>query len=245
MDDAEIAAMWASRDLALAMQHAPQPTPTNRVPVRCDHSNNRFDREQGCVVCVRCGVILIPQIFTDAYNNLTFTGDKCGKVSMYKRKHHFNERIAQWTVARERVPDEVVAEVKRRIKGTVTKTAIRAALREMRRRQYIENWIEIYCKITNTPYPAPDTDKLDWMKEIFCQYEVAFTKLKPEYRKAMLNYNYVFMRLLQTANMPEHFKWFPPLKSRVKLRSLDMMYDSMCGYLGIPNRPLPAGRTLR
>ena len=127
MDDAEIAAMWACRDLALEMQHAPQPTPTNRVPVRCDHSNNRFDREQGCVVCVRCGVILIPQIFTDAYNNLTFTGDKCGKVSMYKRKHHFNERIAQWTVARERVPDEVVAEVKRRIKGTVTKTAIRAA----------------------------------------------------------------------------------------------------------------------
>ena len=85
MDDNEIAAMWACRDLAIEMQHAPEPTPNHRVVVRCDHSNNRFDREQGCIVCVGCGVILMPQIFTDAYNNLTFTGDKCGKVSMYKR----------------------------------------------------------------------------------------------------------------------------------------------------------------
>ena len=241
----DLDAMWADRETALAEMHAPPQTVAKRVVKRCDHDDVWFDRRQGSVVCLVCGFVLADHIFTDLYNNLTFTGDTWGKVSMYKRKHHFNERIAQWTVARERVPKEVVAEVKRRIRGTVTKTTIRAALREMKRRQYIENWIEIYCKITNTPYPTPAADKLDWMKEIFCQYEVAFTKLKPEYRKAMLNYNYVFMRLLQTANMPEHFKWFPPLKSRVKLRSLDMLYDSMCGYLHIPNRPMPAGRTLR
>ena len=131
------------------------------------------------------------------------------------------------------------------VKGTVTKTAIRAVLREIHARKYIENWIEIYCKITNTPYPAPDTYKLECMKELFSQYEVAFMKLKPEYRKAMLNYNYVFVRLLQTVNMPEHFKWFPPLKSRVKLRVLDAVYDSMCGYLGTTRIPLPVGKTLR
>ena len=241
----DLEAMWADRETALAEMHAPPQTAVKRVVTRCDHNDVWFDRRQGSVVCLTCGFVLADHIFTDAYNNLTFTGDTWGKVSMYKRKHHFNERIAQWTVSRERVPDEIVAEVKRRVKGTVTKTAIRAALREIHARKYIENWIEIYCKITNTPYPAPDAYKLECMKELFSQYEVAFMKLKPEYRKAMLNYNYVFVRLLQTVNMPEHFKWFPPLKSRVKLRVLDAVYDSMCGYLGTTRIPLPVGKTLR
>lgn len=239
----DLDAMWADYHAALAELNKPEPLP-KKSAYTCPHEDVRMEREHGAVVCAECGLVLADHIFVDAYNNL-ITGEKPGKVSMYKRKHHFNERIAQWTVARERVPSSVVDAVTARIKGAVTKTTIRTVLREIGQRKHIENWIEIYCKITKTPYPAPDAYKLECMKSLFSKYEVAFEKLRPVYRKAMLNYNYIFVRLLQTVDMPDQFKWFPPLKSRVKLRVLDAVFDDMCHYLGFEPVPLPNGRSLR
>lgn len=237
---------WALRQVAIAYHKSHEPSTSRQVAIkpRCNHDDTMFDRRQGSVVCLQCGYVLSDHIFTDMYNNL-ITNEERGRVSLYKRKHHFNERIAQWTVARERVPDSILKAVRARIQGPVTKTSIRTALRELRARRYIENWIEIYCKLTNTSYPAPDSYKVDVMKEHFCQYEVAFMKLKPDNRKAMINYNYVFVRLLQALNMPEQYRWFPPLKSRVKLRMIDSVFDQMCYYLNMKFVPMPPGRLLK
>merc|ERR1712070_287254 len=107
--------------------------------------------------------------------------------SLYRRRHHFNERLSQWLVTVQRVPKWVVDAVKVEVHGVqnLTKTHLRAALRKLKLAKHIEHWVEIYCCVTNRPYPTIDGEVLEKIRNQFLAIENAFEKHKPPNRKCI------------------------------------------------------------
>jgi hypothetical protein len=212
----------------------------------CEHPRTWTDEKEGDIVCVMCGLVLSEKIIS----NKEYYGDvyNITKKSFYKRIHHFNERIQQWQCAEPPVPSEVVAQVKdivSSMNGPINKTKIRAALRTIKMPKYIERWLQIYCRITDHRVPVIPPQAVDAMREMFILWEAAFRAVRPEGRTCIINYNYLFTRMLQFLHMPEHYKYFPTLKSRSKVKVLDEIWGHMCRQLGTPFVPLPACKTLR
>ena len=205
----------------------------------CTHKQTHTDTAKGDMVCMDCGKIL-DSVLHDEYGR-TMPLHNIKPASMYKRKHHWNERISQWLVGVRRVPDDVIAKVKRTILHSnvnlpsLTKTDIRKVLRSLHLQKHIEHWVEIYCMVKETPFPVCDSEKVEEIREQFLAIECAFMKHQPTGRKCMINYNYLFNRLLELHHLEEHQCWFPNLKSKSKLRTLDKIWEDISGTLGMSN----------
>ena len=231
-------AMWSLRDEA----HGD----TCHVPAqKCEHTETYKDRVNGEVVCLGCGQVL-DLVLEDVFGN-TMPSKNIKPASLYKRRHHFNERLSQFTVSVRRVPDSVIDAVKKKLRNhfAITKTNIRMALRSLKQARHIENWIEVYCHVCNEPYPAPPREVLESVTQMFARVEVAFMKNRPPGRKCILHYNYIFHRLFEVHGLPQYFKWFPPLKSKAKLQVLDKMWHDMTCTLGMTMTPLAQNDSLR
>lgn len=216
-------------------------------PPPCTHEETYKDVKQGGVVCQSCGMV-VDSILCDIFGN-TLPTRNIKPRSLYRRRHHFNERLSQWLVTTKRVPDSVVRDVAAFLAdgtGPVTKTRIRAALRHLHQAKHIENWLEIYCDVTGRPYPTIPAETLERIREHFLAIEYAFEKNRPEGRKCILSYNFIMSRLLQIYGLNDHQKYFPPLKSRAKLKYLDEVWVTMAKTMGLPPIPPPMyNKTLR
>ena len=217
--------------------------PETRLEV-CIHTPYE-DVTNGDVVCTKCGLVICDKVYTI----LEFTGATHTYVrkSVYRRAHHFNERIYQWTCRDPPVDKEILSLVTSDLKGDlpITKTKIRMALRKHGGVKYIERWIQIYVHVTKCESPTPSSIQVAAMKEMFLLWEQAFNANKPATRKCIINYNFLFVRMLQTLNMTEHYKWFPMLKSKAKVRTLDEIWKGMCKSMGLPHLPIPSFKSLR
>ena len=217
--------------------------PNTRLEV-CVHTPYE-DVTNGDVVCTKCGLVIADKVFTP----LEFTGvtHTFHRKSVYRRAHHFNERIYQWTCRDPPVDRMILSLVTNELKNDVpiNKTKIRMALRKHGGVKFIERWIQIYVHVTGVEAPAPSSMQIAAMKEMFLLWEQAFNANKPATRKCIINYNFLFVRMLQTLNMGEHYKWFPMLKSKAKVRALDDIWKGMCKSMGIDYVPLPSFKSLR
>jgi hypothetical protein len=206
----------------------------------CKHE--RYEHySEGTIVCVKCGEELssfVPQ-------RLEYIPEGHRRIPVYRRIHHFNERMSQWLCMDSAPPMAIMQFCKDEIKAPVTKTKIRAALRKAKGQKYIEKWIHIYCFITQHPAPSVCSFKLQRIRELFPYVETAFLSHKPPTRKSIISYNYIFVRLLQMLEMQDQFKWFPLLKSRVKLQCINGIWRNMCTTIGIEYTDLPTFKSLR
>ena len=245
MDD-----LWRQRDEALRLvdgceEEKGGSSSEKGVQGDCPHTTTIRDRPQGVVLCASCGLV-VDHIIEDIWGN-TLPIRNVKPLSLYRRRHHFSERISQWLVTTRRVPDHVIVSV-RSVLGdqTATKTNLRMVLRSLHMANHIEHWIEVHCHVTGRPYPTVNNEIVERIKEQFLRVEVAFEKHRPAHRKCLLSYNYIMCRMLQMYSLQEHLMWFPPLKSRAKLRFLDEVWNAMCATLGLPQLPAPMyNRSLR
>ena len=228
-------AMWHERDVARGELLDVS------VSEECTHPSDaqKIDRKAGEIVCTNCGSV-VDAILEDMFGNtLPRVGVK--PPSLYRRRHHFSEQISQFCVSVRCVPDSVITKVKHSLCNThmVTKTSIQLALQSIGQAKMIENWIEVYCLVTEMLFPQPPGEVIEWLTETFIKIETAFIRTHPPERKCILHYNYLFQRLFQIKAMPEYLKWFPLLKSKPKLKNLDNMWWEICDQTGIPKIDLP------
>ena len=127
----------------------------------------------------------------------------------------------------------------------VSKTKIRNALRMIGHPELVEKWVTILCQLSKTRPPSPDGDVVLTMRELFMYIEIAFMIHKPKDRKSMIHYNFVFVRILQFLNQPQFYRYFPLLKSRAKVRSIDAVWHKMADYLGWKYLPLPNAKAFK
>lgn len=211
----------------------------------CSHQHQYTDEKQGDTVCTDCGLVMTSFIFhVNEYNGETHWFKQ---KSVYKRIHHFNERINQWMCNDPPVPQELVDAITPELLANppVNKTKIRHALHKHNGVKYIERWLQIYCRVTGHVVPTVSACHREAMKEMFILWEASFRAVRPETRKCIINYNLIFVRMLQLLNLPEHYKYFPMLKSKLKVKALDEIWKNMCRQLGLKYMPLPPMKSLR
>jgi hypothetical protein len=211
----------------------------------CDNPVTREDVRENNVTCISCGMVV------DSNNIVSLStwrpGTEMARRSIYKRRHHFNERLVQLMCQDRVVPPKLLERAKREIMPPYSKTKIRVFLRKERMQRYIENWIQVYCYLQNIPPPGKvlNCHEVLWLNDTFLQVESSFLKVKPATRSSMLNYNFIFVRLLQMLGHKSLLQWFPQLKSRAKTRVLDKIWHDITVHMDLPYHPLPTVKSLR
>jgi hypothetical protein len=105
--------------------------------------------------------------------------------------------------------------------------------------------VSIWCELTGEKPPVLNGDEVQRMRSLFVLVERAFMVHKPDNRKAMIHYNFVFVRMLQILNLPHLYRFFPQLKSKSKFRHIDAVWECMCKWLNVPYLPFPHVKGLR
>ena len=162
--------------------------------------------------------------------------------SNYKRIHHWHERISQLLLHESTIPEEHMQKIgKCLIDGGhtfINKDVIRTILRSLNMQVYIEKWLQIIQKVTGIEPPKPGNQLLNMLDQAFVELQEPFKYNKVMERKNFLNYNYVFCRLFQKLGCTQFCMFFPLIKSKQKLKSLDAMWEAMVSTIGWEVKPL-------
>lgn len=192
----------------------------------------------GSRVCTACGVVQGGNVYFETmYGSHVPT-----RGSNYKRIHHFHERISQLLLLESQIPDRDMLLIAEKLcDGTVdtlNKDTIRAVLRSLNMQLYIEKWLQIIHRLTNIAPPSPGPLMIRQLDNMFHELQRPFEAFKAPGRKNFLNYNYVFCRLFQAMGCARFSMFFPLIKSRSKLQSLDAMWSDMAGSINWDVTPL-------
>ena len=164
------------------------------------------------------------------------------RTSNYKRIHHWHERLSQLMLMESQIPPEhMVAIAEKLLDGSqtiVSKDTIRAVLRSLGLQVYIEKWLQIIERCTGVLPPCPGPIVLKRLDELFIELQRPFSACKLEGRRNFLNYNYVFCRLFQRMGCTKFCMFFPLIRSKMKLRALDEMWNAMASSIGWETPPL-------
>ena len=192
----------------------------------------------GSLVCETCGAV---QARTVLYEYM-YGRHVPTRFSNYKRIHHWHERVSQLLLLESEIPVEKLQIICKSICASkidvLSKCNIRQVLRSLGMQQYIEKWLQIIQRLTGIAPPVPGPTLLMRLDECFLDLQRPFNTYKHDTRKNFLNYNFVFTRLLQHLNCKQLCMFFPLIKSRQKLNSLDVLYKEMASNIGWATPPL-------
>ena len=217
-------------------------TRNNMLCISCGSAHHTYNtsgsNEPGARICNNCGIVQPGNIiFEQMYGRILPS-----RTSNYKRIHHWHERISQLMLMESQIPREhMVAIGEKLLDGSYTvasKDTIRAVLRSLGLQVYIEKWLQIIERCTGVVPPCPGPVVLNRLDELFLDLQRPFAAYKLADRRNFLNYNYVFCRLFQRMNCTKFCMFFPLIRSKVKLRALDVMWEAMANSLGWESQPL-------
>lgn len=210
--------------------------------IGCGHNhfthNNTGANEPGARICNNCGAVQPGSIIFEQMFGRTVPT----RTSNYKRIHHWHERVSQLMLMESQIPpNHMVAIGEKLLDGThtiVSKDTIRTVLRSLGLQVYIEKWLQIIERCTGVVPPCPGPVVLNRLDALFLDLQQPFIAHKLETRRNFLNYNYVFCRLFQRMGCTKFCMFFPLIRSKVKLRALDDMWNAMALSLSWPTPPL-------
>jgi len=193
---------------------------------------NNFGNEAGTRVCSDCGVVAPGHVIFETMFGRVITT----KSSNYKRIHHWHERISQLMLLESKIPAADMLRIgEKLLDGTyavLNKDVIRHVLRSLGKQVYIEKWLQIIERCTGINPPCPGPIVLMQLDELFTELQRPFAHFKIGKRRNFLNYNYVFCRLFQKMGCTKFCMFFPLIRSKVKLRQLDALWQLMAENLG-------------
>lgn len=227
---ADLASLLETRD------ETPRNVCCNCGSTRLQRCSNVDSVVEFATVCCDCGA----EQSTDLGSSHEWLGR--AKPTNYKRIHHWHERISQLLLCESEIPaDQFLRITQRLCDGSYTvinKDVIRSVLRSLNMQLYIEKWLQIIQRITLIEPPKPGSQLMMKLDAMFQEMQVPFTHFKNEGRKNFLNYNYVFCRLFQKLGCPQFSMFFPLIKSKAKLKTLDDTWKQMCVHLNWEFTPL-------
>ena len=192
----------------------------------------------GSCICDDCGIVQPGDIFWETMYGRNFST----RSSNYKRVHHWHERISQLLLMESPIPPAQMLQIAEMLcDGThqiINKDTVRSVLRSLNLQLYIEKWLQIIFRITQIQPPCPGPLVVQQLDALFQELQRPFDACKTPARKNFLNYNYVFCRLFQKMGCTQFGMFFPLIKSKPKLKSLDDMWTSMTDSLNWPITPL-------
>ena len=236
-EQADVDAAFVDLDHLLAEQR-PVPNAYSGACVSCGDSNFVYGGPSsgypGCRICDSCGVVENAPVYWETmYGNILPT-----KSSNYKRIHHWHERISQLLLMESAIPAPEMLQIAEKLcDGThevINKDTVRSVLRSLNMQLYIEKWLQIIFRITGIQPPCPGPMVVQQLDFLFQELQQPFEAHKGEKRKNFLNYNYVFCRLFQKMDCRQFGMFFPLIKSKAKLKTLDDIWHGMTGAINWP-----------
>jgi hypothetical protein len=175
----------------------------------------------------------------------------------YRERFHFNERIAQWSMADPPIPDVVWERLEAEAdsgeygsREDFTRATVIRMLRILGLETYRERWKTVLGRLTQKELPSPPANLLLWMEEIFERVVVAFRQyrdtmpmsmakgkdgeLKLRERHNFPSYNYVKRKMLEARGIYDYHQEFPIPRSHLKLHALDDVFEKMAEYTAMP-----------
>ena len=229
-DQAELDASFADMEHLLALER-PAPLSLSGVCVGCGGStfvyNGPGSGHPGSRICDTCGVVESGNVYWETMYGRSVPR----KSSNYKRIHHWHERISQLLLMESPIPHDQMLQIGEKLcDGThsvLNKDSVRAVLRSLNMQLYIEKWLQVIFRLTSIAPPMPGPLIIQQLDALFIELQRPFEAYRAPGRKNFLNYNYVFCRLFQKMDCHKFCMFFPLIKSKTKLKSLDDMWVNM------------------
>jgi hypothetical protein len=227
-----------------AASTVPRDARTNQAACACG-GTRRYDAREQQLVCTSCGVsvhdftIAMPQHGTEESSVVPhFT---------YKKVNHFREWLSQVQAREMSDLSAPVAAVLQELKKErmteeeqvkLTPAKIRAYLRRLRLGNYDHVHL-IHAQITGRRPPQFDHETeaklVDMFKATLAPFELVRQRVCPD-RRNFLSYSFVLRKLtgILGIKVQDGELYFPLLKSREKLYTMDCMWRGICSELSWP-----------
>lgn len=223
-----------NRDLDIMKKHDPMKyalTVIDKV-VHCRECGaETFDKLYGTAYkCTECDLIEerefeIPSLISEEKN--------------YKKTVHFSTHLNNFLVKKvpdipQKVFDDTISVLT--CSGmnplNVEPCDIYAALKKLRYKNYYQNYIYIFCRITGKMYPVIAPNDIELMNMMFKEIESAWKDCKLNSRDSLINYLFTIRKILELIGGYEHYiPYFKISDSYKNLRRLDLMWMRLCEFL--------------
>lgn len=199
-------------------------------------------QQEAIYVCTKCGEVENVLVESDAPNYKEYGSEK--PAYPYRRINHLIERLNQLQAKESsEIPKNVYQNILTELKKNKVKQGNKITVRLMKRilkslkfDAYYEHIPYIISKITHKPPPTLGKRNEERIKTMFMMCQGPFMLFRPKGRTNFLSYGFFMRKCLELLFGPnnEFLEYFPPLKSRDKLRSQEDIWKKMCNYLKWP-----------
>ena len=90
---------------------------------------------------------------------------------------------------------------------------------------YKDSIYSIFFKLSGKSFPHIMTKESNMILNVFNVVRSIYDKYKPKGRKSFLNYSFVLKKLLIMLGKVEYAKCIPPLKTHLKQKELERVWD--------------------
>lgn len=195
----------------------------------------RADLEDG--ICVECGREWGTCVVAEGGSWKERSGEKAN--FNYRRINHFNEIMAQLLTRQNvEIPEEVLARVAaelRKMRFTdmtkLDQELVRDILKKAGFGEYYDHVMLIIAKLSGKSPEQPDDATLERLNGMFNEAQSIWHLYKPDDRRNLLTYRYVFYKLFELLELDEHKKYCPLLKTHEKLVEYDRIWRNICTHL--------------
>lgn len=206
------------------------------ICANCNEKNS-IHISDGRYVCVKCGMC------DTVINDMEKTNFKDSfyenKSNGYMRINHFSELLNQFQAKEStEIPSDIMDAIKVEIgkmgikkKTDITNSIMRKILKKLNHNSYFEHIPFIINKITNIPPPSITHEEETKLKSMFRQIQEPFEKYKPNGKRNILNYNYIFYKFFELLGKDDLLKYFPLLRHNNKNREHDEVWKKICREL--------------
>lgn len=194
-------------------------------------TNLQFD---AIVICMECGYQ--DTLLAEQNRPVIMYNSKDSSHYSYKRINHFREWCNQVqgkesTEIPAEVFEKILAELKKQkvldFKSISYKT-MRNILKNLKLHRYYEHLHYILNRINGEQAPCFSPELEEKLCNMFKDIQGPFLKHCPKNRKNFLSYSYVLYKFCQILGYNEYLKHFPLLKSRLKIFTMDEIWQKIC-----------------
>ena len=109
---------------------------------------------------------------------------------------------------------------------------MKKVMRKLKLTKYMENFYYILFAVTGTQPPYIKREIEDKIVRMFKLIDSVWCSIERDKRRSFLNYYYILFKLLQLMGQTELLPQVPLLRTRLRLRQHDFIWQKVCDELG-------------
>ena len=192
-----------------------------------------IDYQKSTLVCTNCGLCEYYPVYVTSYNH---TMQPSRRKCIYKRSDNFKVILNQFIYGgKQFVPDDVMETIRDEIHNEtnilynytipIMISILECILKRSEMMIYKDSIYFIFFKLSGKSLPHIRTKECNTILNVFNVVSSIYDKYKPKGRKSFLNYSFVLKKLLIMLGKVDYAKCIPPLKTRLKQKELERVWD--------------------